>query len=206
MLYSYRIRVGTKPKRGKEQIQKLKKPTVTYLTRAARNTKPLAAAPLWRRPKRKWIMKKLELPLHPHLETIFGYPGDAPKVVFYWEPESDKLMYDDGFESGTANAWAYLIWAAHPSVKPLLTQSEHPILLLERRGRKLFSVSRMEALEALEVSGVPDLSLHAGKYDEHVEDYQSEEAVEAIPWKEAQQLLADFVIWLGSGLDNRRAA
>lgn len=151
-------------------------------------------------------MKKLELPLHPHLETIFGYAGDAPKVVFYWEPESDKLMYDDGLESGTANSWAYLIWAAHPSVKPLLTQGEHPILLLERHGRKLYSVSRAEALEALKVSGVPNLSLHVGEYTEHLEDYQSEEAAETIAWKEAQQLLADFVIWLGSTAGSRRAA
>lgn len=145
-------------------------------------------------------MKKLELPLHLHLETIFGYSGDAAKVVFYWDPESDKLIYDDGLKSGTANSWAYLIWAAHPSVKPLLTQGEHPILLLERHSRKLYSLSRAETLE---VSGVPGLSLHLA---ERPEDYQPEGAVEAIPWKEAQQLLADLVVWLGSTAGCRRAA
>ncbi|WP_297858819.1 hypothetical protein [Meiothermus sp.] len=51
-------------------------------------------------------MKKLELPLHPHLESIFGYTGDAPQVVFYWEPENKKLMYDDGLEGSTASARA----------------------------------------------------------------------------------------------------
>ncbi|WP_299432860.1 hypothetical protein [uncultured Meiothermus sp.] len=151
-------------------------------------------------------MKKLELPLYPHLETIFGYSGDAPRVAFYWEPESDKLMYDDGLESGTANSWAYLIWAAHPSVKPFLAPGLHPILLLERRRRRLYSVSRTEALDALKVAGVPDLSLHVGEYAEHVEDYQNEEAVETAPWKEAQQLLADFVIWLGTTSGSRKAA
>lgn len=81
-------------------------------------------------------MIKLEFPLHPYLETIFGYSGNARKVVFYWEPENDKLMYDDVLESGTAYPWAYLIWAAHPTVKPLLSQCEHPILLLEQRKRQ----------------------------------------------------------------------
>ncbi len=151
-------------------------------------------------------MKKLELPLYPHLETIFGYSGDAPQVVFYWEPENDKLMYDDGLESGTANAWAYLIWAAHPTVKPLLSQSEHPILLLERLKRQLYSVSRAEALEVLKVAGVPDLSLHVGEYTEPDENYGSEEATQTLPWKEAQQLLADFVIWLGTSTGSRKAA
>lgn len=33
-------------------------------------------------------MKKLELPIHPKLETIFGYPGQAPRVVFYYDPHS----------------------------------------------------------------------------------------------------------------------
>lgn len=151
-------------------------------------------------------MKELELPLHPHLETIFGYAGLAPKVVFYWEPQNDKLMYDDGLESGTANSWAYMIWAAHPSVQPVLTQGEPPILLLERRGRKLYSVSRAEALEALQVVGVPNLSLHLAEYTEHLADDPSEEVAESIPWKEAQRLLADFVVWLGSTAGTPRAA
>ncbi|GEM82701.1 hypothetical protein [Meiothermus hypogaeus] len=53
-------------------------------------------------------MKKLKLPLYPYLESIFGYPVDAPQVVFYWEPENEKLMHDDGLEGSTANARAYL--------------------------------------------------------------------------------------------------
>lgn len=149
-------------------------------------------------------MKKLDLPLHPKLETIFGYPGDAQRVVFYWEPFSDKLMYDDGLENGSANSWAYLIWAAHPSVQAHLSGSQ-PMLLLERREHKLYSVSREEALEALKVSGVPDLSLHVGEYAEQAEDYP-DEALEPTPWKEAQQLLADFVIWLGASMDAKKAA
>lgn len=151
-------------------------------------------------------MNKLDLPLYPHLESIFGYTGKAPQVVFYWEPENDKLMYDDGLESGTANAWAYLIWAAHPTVKPLLSQGEHPILLLERRERQFYSVSRAEALEALKAARVSDPSLHVREYTEPVEDCVDEEATQIIPWKEAQQLMADFVVWLGTSVGSRKAA
>ncbi len=127
-------------------------------------------------------MKKLELPLHPKLETIFGYAGNAPRVVFYWEPFADKLMYDDGSESGSANSWAYLIWAGHPSVKPHLAQSGTPLLLLERKERKLYTLSRDEALEALQaprgqlLQAMPEVGSPKG----------------------AQQLLADFVLWLAT--------
>lgn len=134
-------------------------------------------------------MKALELPLHPKLETIFGYPGSAPRVVFYWDAQADKLMYDDGQESGSANSWAYLIWAGHPSVKASLPQPG--LLLLERRERKLYALNRQEALEALAVNASPELSL----YTETLE-----------PWREAQQLLADFVIWLGNHQSEKKAA
>jgi len=151
-------------------------------------------------------MKKLELPLHPHLETIFGYTGDAQNVMFYWDPTSGKLIFDDGLECGPANSWAYLIWAAHPSVKPFLPQSEYTFMLLERRGRSLYSLSREEALAALEGAGLPDLSQHMGEYAEKTEGYQSEEAAETISGKEAQQMLANFMVWLGTTAGGRKAA
>jgi len=86
-------------------------------------------------------MKKLELPIHPKLETIFGYPGQAPRVVFYYDPHSGQLMYDDGLESGSANTWAYLLWAAHPSVKGLVnhTAQSASFFLLDRRERKMYT-------------------------------------------------------------------
>jgi hypothetical protein len=128
-------------------------------------------------------MKKLELPLHPKLETLFGYSGSAKRVVFYWEPFADKLMYDDGSENGSANSWAYLIWAGHPSVKPHLPQMAGTLLMLERAERRLYTLSRAEALEALEASrGQTVQSLPAP----------------AAPLREAQQLLADFVLWLST--------
>jgi hypothetical protein len=138
------------------------------------------------------MMKKLELPLHPNLETIFGYPGSAPKVVFYWEPQSDKLMYDDGQGSGTANSWAYLIWAGHPSVQAHLPKSEQAMLLLERSERKLYSVNRQEAVAALQSAQAEATLLQPEK-------------VSLQPWKEAQQLMADFVGWLGSGTAKKAA-
>ncbi|GEM87900.1 hypothetical protein [Meiothermus granaticius] len=128
-------------------------------------------------------MKPLELPLHPHLETIFGYNGSARRVVFYWEPWADRLMYDDGNETGSANSWAYLIWAGHPSVKPHLPQVTGSLLMLERTERKLYVLSRSEALEALEGSG---------------EAHQQSPKTPVLPLREAQRLLADFVQWLSS--------
>lgn len=135
-------------------------------------------------------MKALELPLHPKLETIFGYLGNAPRVLFYWDSQSDQLMYDDGRESGTANTWAYLIWAGHPSVKANL-QNQPQLLLLERQERKLYNLNRTEALEVLASNASVELSV----YNQHLE-----------PWKEAQQLLADFVVWLGSQQTHKKAA
>ncbi|MCS7067757.1 MAG: hypothetical protein NZN28_03855 [Meiothermus sp.] len=45
------------------------------------------------------MMKKLELPLHPHLKAIFGSPADAPLAALDWETKNHKLMYDHGLES-----------------------------------------------------------------------------------------------------------
>ncbi|RIH87080.1 hypothetical protein Mterra_01262 [Calidithermus terrae] len=139
-------------------------------------------------------MTKLEIPLHPKLEKILGYPGLAPRVVFYFEPGSDTLMYDDGHSSGSGNSWAYLIWAAHPSVKPHLLRLEGSLLLLDRRERRLYAATREQALTALKEAGATQIEL------------------EGVPahdpghtWKEAQQMLADFVSWLGSNVARKAA-
>ena len=136
-------------------------------------------------------MKKLELPLHPKLETIFGYSGSAQRVVFFWEPFADKLMYDDGLETGSANTWAYLIWAGHPSVKPHLGQGT-PLLILERSERRLYTVSRDEAIQALNAAKGQCLQVVPSE--------------PAQPFKEAQQLLADFVLWLSTPAAKAKAA
>lgn len=126
-------------------------------------------------------MTKLELPLHPKLETIFGYCGQAPKVVFYWDNHSDQLIYDDGRSNGSGNSWAYLIWAGHPSVRPsLANHPEHLMLLLDRQERSLYAVNRQEALSVLasgEELGTPSQPINQN-------------------WKEAQQMLAEFMNWL----------
>ena len=134
-------------------------------------------------------MKPLELTLHPKFEIIFGYNGPADRVVFYLD-ETDKLCYVDGLEQGSANTWAYLLWAAHPSVKPFYHSG---MLLLDRRLRKLYSLSREEAIQALSDPKPVDLLIH------------KQEPKEANPtWNEAQQLMADFVVWLGN--QNQRKA
>ena len=209
MLYSKPIRFGTN-QTGEGTTPKPLQTDRNALLRAAHNRSTLSRAPL-AQTETEVNMKKLEIPLHPKLESIFGYPGNAPKVVFYWEPQADKLMYDDGLETGSANSWAYLIWAAHPSVQSHLSNAGQPMLLLERRERKLYSVAREEALEALKgssegalsaphtrYSGISDFSLHG----QPTENY----GVEPTPWKEAQQLLADFVIWLGANPVAKKAA
>lgn len=124
-------------------------------------------------------MKKLELPIHPRLETIFGYPGQAPRVVFYYDPCSEQLMYDDGLESGSANTWAYLLWAAHPSVKGLVESAS--FLLLDRRERKLYALTREQALQALEAE--------RGAWPAAQPDPVAR-------LKGAQQLMAEFLRWL----------
>ena len=129
-------------------------------------------------------MRQLELPLHPKLETLFGYNGTASKVLFYLEPDTDKLCYVDGFEQGSANTWAFLLWAAHPSVKPFYRSG---MLLLDRQSRKLSVVSREEALEALSNPQSAGLQIHTLADPNHTNH-----------WTEAQQLMADFVVWLGN--------
>ena len=127
-------------------------------------------------------MTKLELPLHPKLETIFGYCGQAPKVVFYWDNQADQLIFDDGHTNGSGNSWAYLIWAGHPSVRPsLANHPEHLLLLLDRQERSLYAVDRQEALAVLQTA-----------------EPQQSPAVYLVGqnWKEAQQMLAEFMNWL----------
>lgn len=155
-------------------------------------------------------MKKLELPIHPKLETIFGYPGQAPRVVFYYDPHSGQLMYDDGLESGSANTWAYLLWAAHPSVKGLVnhTAQSASFFLLDRRERKMYTLTREETLEALKAergawqAAQPDLltrlaasrseHVFGASRSEHVFDASRSQHV----FKDAQQLMAEFLLWL----------
>ena len=147
------------------------------------------------------MMKKLELPLYPRLETIFGYSGNAPKVAFDRDPESDLLMYNDGLQNGTASAWAYLIWAAHSPVQPLLSREVHTVLLLERRSQ-LYVASRAEALKLLEAWNSRLLEGDAGYAAEH----KGEEGAAATCRKEAQQLLSDFLVGLGNTAGNRKLA
>jgi hypothetical protein len=125
-------------------------------------------------------MTKLELPLHPKLESIFGYCGQAPKVIFFWDNHSDQLIFDDGQGSASGNSWAYLIWAGHPSVRPsLANHPEHLILLLDRQARSLYAVDRQEALAVLQPS-----------------EAQVQLQPKQQSWKEAQQMLAEFMNWL----------
>ena len=127
-------------------------------------------------------MTRLELPLHPKLESIFGYCGPATKVVFFWDNQTDQLVFDDGQSNGNGNSWAYLIWAGHPSVRPsLANHPEHLMLLLDRKERSLYAVDRQEALSVLQST----------------EPVQSQ-TVYALGqnWKEAQQMLAEFMNWL----------
>lgn len=139
-------------------------------------------------------MTKLEISLHPKLEKILGYPGLASRVVFYFDPGSETLMYDDGHTSGSGNSWAYLIWASHPSVKPHLLRLEGSLLLLERRERSLYAATRDEALAALREGGVARHEL------ERLPARDSGRS-----WNEAQQMLADFVSWLGNNVTRKAA-
>jgi hypothetical protein len=139
-------------------------------------------------------MNKLEISLHPKLEKILGYPGLAPRVVFYFDPSSEALMYDDGQSSGSGNSWAYLIWASHPSVKPHLLQLEGGLLLLDRRERRLYTATRDEALAALREGGATQPEL------ERLPTSQGGRS-----WNEAQQMLADFVSWLGNHVTHKAA-
>lgn len=143
-------------------------------------------------------MRPLELPLHPKFEAILGYGGNADKVVFYLEPEADKLCYADGFGLGSANTWAYLLWAAHPSVKPHYRSG---MLLLDRLERKLYVVNREEAIEAL--SEPREAPSESNTFGLQLHGHHPQDSASA--FTEAQQLMADFVIWLGSQ-GQRRAA
>ena len=126
-------------------------------------------------------MKKLDLQVHDRLEHIFGYSGNKRFVVFFWEPFADKLMYEDGEESGTANSWTYLIWAGHPSVKPYLPKESGLLLTLDRERRELLMLDRSEATERLMVGQNPTLPF---------------EEIGPQPFKAAQQALSEFILWL----------
>src|SRR6266404_4826333 len=62
----------------------------------------------------------VDVPLPPQLTETFGYPGQARYVAFYWIPDGDEVVYDDGRMSGTGASWAFLTYRRHRAVEPLL--------------------------------------------------------------------------------------
>lgn len=135
-------------------------------------------------------MLKLELPVHPQLETILGYSGKAPKVLFYLEADWDKVIYSDGLDAGSANTWAFWLWQTHPSVKGKgLELADGKLLLLDRQCRELYVIDRDEAIKEMAVQVHPS---PPDPFD--LEDLPKPGQA----WEKAQQLMQDFVIWLGS--------
>jgi hypothetical protein len=136
-------------------------------------------------------MKQLDLAIHPNLETILGYPGGAQRVLFSFQfnPEwpIDKLEWSDGFDTGNANMWAYLLWANHPETRKQLPSSDNPtqILMLDTIERKLYLLNRVEALDQLKTNVGFDKPTPFDKSNTKA-------------WEEAQNLMAEFVAWLGN--------
>jgi hypothetical protein len=58
----------------------------------------------------------LELPVPPDAVRLFGYPGQARFVGFFWEPAGDEVVYDDGRLSGTGASFVFLTYRRHPAV------------------------------------------------------------------------------------------
>lgn len=56
----------------------------------------------------------------PHVARVFGYPGTAAYVAFYWEPIGDELCYDDGRIAGTGSWYPFLRYRSHPHLAPVL--------------------------------------------------------------------------------------
>jgi hypothetical protein len=123
-------------------------------------------------------MRELALPVHPDLSIIFGYSGSMQSVLFYFDYNEDRLRWDDGDSSGSGNTWAWLLWRGHPSVKPMFDGGP---IILDRLNLKLYLPTREEVRQALR----DPLPVDEPKQPE------------SNAWAKAQQLMADFVVWLG---------
>ena len=54
----------------------------------------------------KQLLTPLKAPIPPQLKEALGYEGDARFVAFYWSPDGDEAMYDDGQTSGDGDWWS----------------------------------------------------------------------------------------------------
>src|SRR5438876_10696714 len=86
----------------------------------------------------------ISLPLPPAIAETFGYRGDARYAAFYWIPDGDEVVYDDGRLSGTGATWAFLAYRRHAAVAPTLESynlgysdvaAEHCLLIDREEGR-----------------------------------------------------------------------
>jgi len=112
-------------------------------------------------------MKKLPLRLPDSFEKALGYNGKMKWVAFYWTPDGDEAVYDDGFTFADGNWHGFLAFIYHPSVAPHLKgydlgSSESTAkhwLLADLEHRAIWVGDRKEVAQFLEKEMARQLSL-----------------------------------------------
>ena len=89
------------------------------------------------------LLHNLDLTARPELEKFLGYRADRNWVAFYWEPEVNQVMYDDGRDISAGKNLAWQLFIEHSLVCPaiekyLLNKSDRYCLLLDRQTRNLY--------------------------------------------------------------------
>ena len=99
------------------------------------------------------LVQPLNLTAHERLEKSLGYESQRRWVAFYWEPDINQFIYNDGKNIGTGSTLAWQVFLQHPQVNPAvenyaLSETDKYWLLLDRESRNLY-VGEAKAIQNL---------------------------------------------------------
>lgn len=95
------------------------------------------------------------LPVPPDMPRALGYPYDARYVVFFYQADTDDLMWNDGIRAGNAQPWVFKEYLRHRAVEPLLrafdltSPDSDRVLVIDQGGSRASVATGAEAAEFL---------------------------------------------------------
>ncbi|MGL5511103.1 MAG: hypothetical protein ACRDB1_15895, partial [Microcoleaceae cyanobacterium] len=150
------------------------------------------------------LVNNINLIAPPKIEKTLGYNGSARWVAFYWEPEANHVMFQDGQKVGAANNTAWSIFLQHDLIvydlqKYQLQNSDQYWLLLDRQTRR-FYIGKEAIIQSL-FDDTHSLSLLACLDGDRTQDYVQglrERVDQIFEWWENFRLLhfRKFLTWI----------
>jgi hypothetical protein len=150
------------------------------------------------------LVHNINLIAPPKIEKTLGYNGTSRWVAFYWEPEANHVMFQDGQKVGAANNTAWSIFLQHDLIvydlqKYELQNSAEYWLLLDRQTRR-FYIGKESVIQSL-FDDTHSLSLLACLDGDRTQDYVQglrERVDQLFEWWESFRLLhfRKFLTWI----------